>query len=232
MCRDARFLNWIVAGWEVVLFRGQRLSEYGRQDKDKDCMLKSVRILATVLLAIAGVAAAASAKASTTEDINLTLANGAVFNGTLTFSTSSLTDLTGLTVDGTLTDYKDGTLGKDAGHTDTIHVVDTGILTTYSLLGIDHIVVGDTIWGSPALTHQNRITLTINTNDTPAALIDTIGPLPVSGIDLTDPSGDRSDFTKPNGAPVFTPEPGTFLLLGSGLVGLAGIVRRKIGVRG
>jgi hypothetical protein len=35
-----------------------------------------------------------------------------------------------------------------------------------------------------------------------------------------------------SGANTVTPEPGTLLLLGSGLVGLAGMVRRKIGIRG
>jgi hypothetical protein len=35
-----------------------------------------------------------------------------------------------------------------------------------------------------------------------------------------------------SGASTVTPEPGTLLLFGSGLVGLAGMVRRKIGIRG
>ena len=44
-----------------------------------------------------------------------------------------------------------------------------------------------------------------------------------------DTDGMEEYFIIPAGAPAFTPEPGTLVLFGSGLLGLAGILRRKLG---
>jgi hypothetical protein len=193
----------------------------------ENTQLKSLRILVTVGLALAGLMASITAKASTVEPFDLTLANGAVFSGTLTFATSSLTNLAGVQVNATLTDYSDGTLGYTGTGFDTIDLVDTGVLYTYSLAKIDHIVVTDNPWGTPVRTNENRITLIIDTTTAQPTLI--LNSL--SGVDLIDAAQYQSHFIEPNGSPAFTPEPSSFLLFGSGLIGFAGLIRRRIGLR-
>ena len=44
-----------------------------------------------------------------------------------------------------------------------------------------------------------------------------------------DTDGMEEYFIIPAGSPAFTPEPGTLVLFGSGLLGIAGILRRKLG---
>lgn len=45
---------------------------------------------------------------------------------------------------------------------------------------------------------------------------------------MNDTDGMEEFFIIPAGSPAFTPEPGTLMLFGSGLLGIAGLVRRKL----
>jgi len=63
----------------------------------------------------------------------------------------------------------------------------------------------------------------------PDAIILTAPDYNVSGFPY-ESSPSVIDEGTPGPSPTATPEPGSFLLLGSGLVGLAGVVRRKIGL--
>jgi hypothetical protein len=215
--------------------------------------LKPLKIFVTVSFVLAGMMAASTARATTVENVDLTLQNGSVFSGTLTFSNSSLRDL--VAVNGTLTGYLDKTLGQspDSANPNFSDIDDidevvkgTGLL---SGLGYDDLEVGDTPWqvqtgttrrGQPIYTtEQNVITLVLDiSNPSDPTLIESykiLGIIPVnnvSGIDLSSGSPVASDFVENYGDALTTPEPSAFMLLGSGLLGLAGMVRRRIGPRG
>ena len=79
--------------------------------------MKSFRNLAIVALAVAGLAAAPSAKADPTETLNMTFLSGATFSGTVTFAPDySYPEA----VNGTLYGYQYGTEGYVSGDSDAI----------------------------------------------------------------------------------------------------------------
>jgi hypothetical protein len=192
--------------------------------------MKSKGMIAIAVFAAAGLLGAPSAKASTIETVDWTLANGAVFNGTLTFSNSSLTTLTA--VDATLTDYEFGTkgfVGTGSDLMDTVVISGLGASTgrTYE--------VSDGNILHPLKENTFSFDLNIsNPNDPMIVTGNDILGVPRTGADVafdavTPRQQGQSD--EPSGSPAFTPEPSSFLLLGSGLMGLAALVRRKIGLR-
>lgn len=193
--------------------------------------MKSMSKIAIVALAVAALAAATSAKASVIEPIYLPLGNGAVFSGDLTFSTSSLTHLN--SVSGTLTDYQVGTKGYVGSGSDSITHV-SALVNGLNLGGGNREFQ---VYDSGSLLTRNTITLVLNVSDPANPTIDRtlqIGPLTIyltgANIVLNDIVGGTQYDALPNGHGL-TPEPGSFVLLGSGLLGLAGFVRRKIGAR-
>jgi len=191
--------------------------------------MKSLRILVAAGFALAGLAISTSAKASTIESVYWTLANGAVFSGTLTFSNASLTTLTA--VDATLTDYDFGTkgfVGSGSELMDTVVISGLGGPTGKSYEVSD----GNT----SHLLKENFFSFDLNIsnpNDVILVVGNDILGIPHTGADAsldTGANSQKGQASEPSGSPAFTPEPSSFLLLGSGLVGLAGLVRRKIGL--
>jgi hypothetical protein len=188
-----------------------------------------MRFLAAAGIAVAGLASATWAKASTIETVDWTLANGAVFSGTLTFSNASLTTLTG--VDATLTDYDFGTkgfTGTGSELMDSIVISGIGASTGRSYEVSDgnssHPLKENTF--SFDLNISNPLEVTLVTGN------DILG-LPHTGadaaLDATTPK-QQGQASETNGSPAFTPEPGSFLLFASGLLGFAGMASRKIGL--
>ena len=192
--------------------------------------MKSLGTIATAGLAIAGFLGATSAKASTIETIDWTLANGAVLSGTLTFSNSSLTTLTA--VDATLTDYEFGTkgfVGTGSDLMDTVVISGLGASTGRSYEVSD----GNSLHPLKENTFSFDLNIS-NPNDPTIVTGNDILGLPRTGADVAlDATSPRQlgQSEEPSGSPAFTPEPNSFLLLGSGLMGLAGLIRRKIGLR-
>jgi hypothetical protein len=196
--------------------------------------MNALRTLAIIVFVSASLLAVAAAKADDAVPVYLTLGNGAVFSGTLTFSNNSFTDLTA--VDATLTDYELGHKGYvgPPNIDDIDFVTDAG---SPALIGggtIFRVADNDTLLG---LLTRNTITLQLNTsNDPPTIVDDFVITLPRGGTETiyltganivandVSPSGQQDNA--PNGAPI-APEPGSGLLLGTGLAGLAVLLMRR-----
>ncbi|MGD0682922.1 MAG: PEP-CTERM sorting domain-containing protein [Terracidiphilus sp.] len=197
-------------------------------------MLKSLRNLAVVALAVIGLAAASSAKADPTEILNMTFESGATFSGIVTFAPdySSIEAVTG-----TLTDYQYGTYGYTGTGSDSINwIINELNLATPATPG--------DIYGNFLLDAQpnsfwsctscfNIIDFTYDYTNAPVLVFDNnpddlfsgeYVPNAVNGGIDPMVSGSLSS-TSP------VPDPSSLWLLGSGLAGLAGLVRRKIGQR-
>jgi hypothetical protein len=195
--------------------------------------MKILRTLAIVAFACTCLFAAVQANAEDVVPVYLTLQNGAVFSGTLTFSNNTFTDLTA--VNATLTDYELGHKGFDGTGVDDIDfVINSG---SPGLGGGRDIEVADChSLTLQCILDQNNITLDLDISNNPPTVIDnTVITLPIvgketvylSGADLGandfDPTGQQVDA--PNDSPI-APEPGSFVLLGTGLAGLAALAMR------
>jgi len=192
--------------------------------------MKSLRTLVTAIVAGICLWAAVPAKADVVEPVYLTLGNGAVFSGTLTFSNNTFTDLVG--VDATLTDYELGTKGyvgpPDVDDID--FVTDAGSTALIAGERVFKVADDDTVRG---ILKRNTITLQLDISNDPPTIIDDVrvpifGKIYVSGVNLiandVNPSGQQVDA--PNGASI-TPEPGSWLLLATGLAGLGPLITRR-----
>jgi hypothetical protein len=199
--------------------------------------MKSLRVLATAMVVLAGLPSAPPAKADSVYNLDLTFKNGAIFTGTVTFN-SGFTSVT--SIDGVLTGYELGTLGftNNLTDTDTIDVVSYGGLRTGNNLNL--VTFEDAGWDVAEkvgkhtfeVPEDNWFTLNFDlANPFGITLITTgiVGNL--SGIDgdLIGPHPATPDNQDSTITPA--PEPRSIFLLGYGLVGLAVMVRRKIGLR-
>src|SRR5580692_1970970 len=180
-------------------------------------MLKSLRVVAIFVFAVCCVAAAPSAKADNVDNVNLTFASGATFTGTVGFADdfSSITS-----VNGTLTGYEDGISGFTGVGSDSINWV-WGLCGNCSGLPGDqfgNLLMDGTPFGNGFGDYSNFIAFTYDYTNAPDLALDFAGNI---GVDV-----DFDDFVV-SGSIAPTPEPGTMLLSSSGLLGLAGLVRRK-----
>jgi hypothetical protein len=187
-------------------------------------MLKPQRILATLTLAVACVAAGPQAKADVVESVNLTFASGATFSGAVDFS-NDYSYVTG--VNGILTGYQYGSIGYLGSGSDLIDVVWPPIGTNYS--GVSGDIFGTWLLdGTSVFDYSNYFGFSYDYTKAPVLVLDSSLPITVT---YTGIAVDHEDLLVSGSiAPVETPEPSSLLFLGSGLVGLAGVLRRKHGL--
>lgn len=183
-------------------------------------MLKHLKILALTGLVIAGIVVAPSAKADELYNLNLLFASGATFAGTVDLSPDfSNVDA----VNGTLTEYQYGNTGYEGSGSDTIDWVWYGgydfanppVESTFLMDGPP----GNYTFGDGG--YYNYIDFTYNYSNAPSLVFS------------SQSYGNSVDYFDPlvSGSITPTPEPGTIMLLGIGLLGFAGMVRRKIASR-
>jgi len=159
----------------------------------------------------------------------MTFQSGATFSGTVTFAPDySYVE----TVNGTLYGYQPGVYGYQGSGSDPISWLWNGGINAATPTGGGNIYGTFLMDGSAPSSYENWVDFTYDYTNAPMLVFDnTAGDLqgntyPPNGVDVIT-NGD----SMVSGSIEITPEPGTLLLLGSGLVGLAGAARRKIGQR-
>jgi hypothetical protein len=199
-------------------------------------MSKSLRNLAIIAFALVTLAVIPSAKADPTDNLNMTFESGATFSGVVTFAPDySYVE----EVSGTLNGYQYGTYGYTGSGSDSISWLWYG--------GDNYATASGDIYGTFLMDgppddytsgddgYYNYIDFTYDYTNAPTLVFDN------NPDDLYygeyDPNGvngyysDELDDPMISGSFTPIPEPSSLWLLGSGVVGLAGMVRRKIGQR-
>ncbi len=177
--------------------------------------MKKIALLVVLVLSMA---LASYAVPLPTLNLNETFASGATFTGTLTF----LSDYSNLTaVTGTLSGGPYGTDSINWIWDPTINYAAAGGYTPN--FGGNFLMDGTTC-GNECGTYTYFITLTWDYSGAPNLLVATPGPI------LSAEGGNNINYADPLVSGSFSspvPEPGSLMMFGSGVIGLAGLLRRK-----
>ncbi len=154
-----------------------------------------------------------------TETLNETFASGATFTGTLTFL-SDYSNLTAVT----------GTLSGGPYGTDSINWIWDPTINFASGFGPQYggnFLMDGTTCGNQCGSYTNFITITWDFSAAPNLTLQSPGGL------LAAEGGNNVNYADPLVSGTFSPsvpEPGTLVMFGSGVIGLAGLLRRKFNV--
>jgi len=178
--------------------------------------VKKIALLVVLLFCMA---AASYAVPMPTLTLNETFASGATFSGTLTF----LSDYSNLTaVSGYL---NGGPYGHD--YINWIWNPTVNFASSYGPQYGGNFLMDGTTCGNGCGNYTYFITLTWDFSAAPNLVVATPGPI------LSPNGGNNVNYVDPLASGTFsgaTPEPGTLVMFGSGVIGLAGLLRRKFNV--
>ena len=178
--------------------------------------MKKIALLVVLLFCMA---AASYAVPMPTLTLNETFASGATFSGTLTF----LSDYSNLTaVSGYL---NGGPYGHD--YINWIWNPTVNFASSYGPQYGGNFLMDGTTCGNGCGNYTYFITLTWDFSAAPNLVVATPGPI------LSPNGGNNVNYVDPLASGTFsgaTPEPGTLVMFGSGVIGLAGLLRRKFNV--
>jgi len=154
------------------------------------------------------------AKADNYKLVNLTYQSGATFSGTIAFA-DDFSSITG--VNGVLTGYQDGTTGYTGSGSDSITwAYQPGLFAAPGIYGT---FLFD---GTPSVDYSNMIFFLYDYSNAPTLVLRPDAGMLFGFVNMGDTMDPLLD-----GSITPTPEPGTLLLFGSGLIALAAMARWK-----
>jgi len=188
-------------------------------------LLKSMRFLAIVPLALLGLAMATPARADNVDNVTLNFQSGAQFVGTVDFA-NDYSYVIG--VSGMLSGYQVGTTGYQGSGSDSIDWVWGPIGTNYSP-GNGDVFATWLLDGTPS-NWFNFIGFEYDYTNAPVLITANNPFVDNSSFEIDDSDALVSGTIYYAYSTSATPEPGTWLLIGSGMLGLLGLARKRIGV--
>jgi PEP-CTERM motif len=172
--------------------------------------------LALLVVLVFSFALASYATPLPTLGLTETFQSGATFNGTVTF----LSDYSNLVA-------VSGVLSGGSWATQSINWIWDQTVNYASSFGPQYggnFLMSGTTCGNECGSYQDFITITWDFSSAPnIVLASPGGSLAVEG-------GNNVDYVDPLVSGHFAPEPGTLVMFGSGVIGLAGLIRRKLSV--